>query len=466
MIHKFNMNGINIVLDVESGCSHIVDDVAYRLLEFIDSEDLKTGELNFEKISSDLLGYGREVLEEVFQELVSLYNDGSLWSEANYPENISCFRENAPVKALCLNVSHDCNLKCSYCFAGKDDYLNEKTVMDEKVAFAAIDFVIEKSASRRNIEVDFFGGEPLMNFNVVKKTIDYARSLEKKHNKNFRFTITTNGVLLNDEIIDYINENMSNAVLSLDGRPEVHDGMRKSKCGGGSYDTVVNNFVKLAKLRKDKDFYVRGTFTSQNLDFTNDVLHIYNLGFKSISIEPVVSSCDTSYALREEHLPDIYREYERLALECLDKDFSFFHFMIDVDGGPCAIKRIAGCGAGCEYLCITPGGDIYPCHQFVGKKELKMGNILKGDYDTKTRDRFLCVNVLKKDDCSSCWAKYYCSGGCHANAYEFTGSISDVHGFSCGLMKKRVECALFIKAALCEKQSEPLRRHECDLSPV
>lgn len=453
MIHKFKMNGINIVLDVETGCTHVVDDIAYRLLDFVNSESLKSRRLDFSSLPGDLLEYGTSSVSEAFGELASLYSDGFLMSEPDYPENISSFRADAPVKALCLNVSHDCNLKCAYCFAGKENYLGEKTVMDKNVAFAAIDFVTQKSAGRKNIEVDFFGGEPLMNFGVVRDTIDYARSVGEKYGKNFRFTITTNGVLLNDEIINYINENMSNAVLSLDGRPEVHDRMRKSRCGGGSYDAVVKNFVKLANLRKGKDFYVRGTFTSENLDFTNDVLHIYSLGFKSISVEPVVCSSDAPYALREEHIPAIYKEYERLAAECLGRDFSFFHFMIDVDGGPCAIKRISGCGAGCEYLSVTPSGDIYPCHQFVGKKELLMGNVLKGNYDSSVRDRFLGINVLQKDKCRECWAKYYCSGGCHANTYEFSGTLSDVYEFSCALMKKRVECALFIKAASCLEQS-------------
>lgn len=460
------MNGINIVLDVETGCAHVVDDIAYRLLDFVDSESLQSGQLDFSVLPGDLLEYSEASVGEAFDELASLCGSGTLMSESDYPENISAFRANAPVKALCLNVSHDCNLKCSYCFASKENYLGEKIVMDREVAFAAIDFVAEKSVGRKNIEIDFFGGEPLLNFGVVKDTVDYARSVEEKHGKKFRFTVTTNGVLLNDEIINYINENMSNVVLSLDGRPEVHDKMRMSRCGGGSYNVVVKNFMKLANLRKGKDFYVRGTFTAENLDFTNDVLHIYKLGFKSISVEPVVCSSDAPYALREEHIPAIYREYERLAAECLRNDFGFFHFMIDVDGGPCAVKRISGCGAGCEYLSVTPSGDIYPCHQFVGKKELLMGNVLEGKYDTSVRDRFLGINVLQKDKCRDCWAKYYCSGGCHANTYEFSGGLSEVYEFSCALMKKRVECALFIKAVSCLEQEDSFHDGKFKVSAV
>ncbi|MEG0441420.1 MAG: thioether cross-link-forming SCIFF peptide maturase, partial [Oscillospiraceae bacterium] len=361
----------------------------------------------------------------------------------------------APIKALCLHVSHDCNLRCRYCFASTGDFgTGHRLTMDFETAKRAIDFVIEKSGSRRNIEVDFFGGEPLMAMDTVKKTVAYARSIEEEHGKCFRFTITTNGVLLDDENIAYINKEMSNAVLSLDGRPAVNDHMRKTINGKGSYDMIVPKFKQLVDGRGDKDYYLRGTFTHNNLDFAADVTHVASLGFRNISVEPVVSEPECSWALQDDDIPTILAEYEKLAEELKGRDdINFFHFNVDLAQGPCVIKRMRGCGAGCEYVAVTPEGDLYPCHQFVGNAEYKLGNVFEGTFDHALSDKFAELNIYTREDCKTCWARFYCSGGCSASNLLVNGDIKKPHHVGCELEKKRLECAIALRALAAAKES-------------
>ena len=359
------------------------------------------------------------------------------------------------VKALCLHIAHDCNLACKYCFAEEGEYHGRRALMSYEVGKKALDFLIANSGSRRNLEVDFFGGEPLMNWQVVKDLVKYGREQEKLHNKRFRFTLTTNGVLLNDEVMEFCNQEMGNVVLSLDGRKEVHDRMRPFRNGKGSYDLVVPQFLKFADSRGQERYYVRGTFTRNNLDFSEDVLHFADLGFTQVSVEPVVAAPEDDYSIREEDIPKICEEYDKLAREMIrrekeGKGFNFFHFMIDLTGGPCVYKRMSGCGSGTEYLAVTPWGDLYPCHQFVGKEEFLMGNVDDGIVREDIVDQFKCCNVYAKEKCQNCFAKFYCSGGCAANSYNFHGTINDAYDIGCELQRKRVECAIMIKAALAE----------------
>lgn len=365
---------------------------------------------------------------------------------------------NPVVKALCLHIAHDCNLKCVYCFAEEGEYHGHRSLMSAEVGKAAIDFLIANSGSRRNLEVDFFGGEPLMNFDVVKEIVSYARSIEAEHNKNFRFTITTNGILLNDEIQQYINENMHNVVISLDGRKEINDKMRPRAGGQGSYDVIVPKFQKLAESRNQTNYYIRGTFTRNNLDFMQDVLHMADLGFKQISVEPVVGQDTDPYAIQKEDLPRIFAEYEALAAELYERhkkggkdDFNFFHFNIDLSGGPCVAKRLTGCGSGTEYLSVTPEGELYPCHQFVGLPEFRMGTVFDGIENWDLREKFASCNVYAKESCKECWARFYCSGGCAANAYQLEGDILKPYEVGCEMQRKRVECAIMIKAKALEE---------------
>lgn len=452
MIHKYKLNGYNIVLDVNSGAVHVVDDLAYDILDCLDETNL-TFELD-EKIVKKLSNkYSVSEINETYKELYELYKEGELFSK-DYYEKIAKNIGKAPIKAMCLNIAHDCNLRCEYCFASKGDFGTGRELMSLDTAKAAIDFLIKASKDRHNLEVDFFGGEPLMNFEVVKKTVEYARSQEKKYNKNFRFTITTNGLLLTDDKIDFINENMDNVVLSLDGRKEVNDRLRVTASKEGSYDIIVPKYQKLVKERKKlgKDYYVRGTFTKYNFDFTNDVLHMNELGFDQLSIEPVVSDKNLDYSIKEDDLDRVFKEYETLAKEIINQRkngnyFNFFHFMLDLNQGPCAIKRLKGCGCGNEYVSVTPNGDVFPCHQFVGKSEWKMGNVLKDEFNEKIKDYFSKTNVYQKPDCKDCWAKFYCSGGCNANNLQYAGDIFKSHKLSCDLERKRLECALMIKAA-------------------
>ncbi|HBT64785.1 MAG TPA: thioether cross-link-forming SCIFF peptide maturase [Ruminococcaceae bacterium] len=455
MIHRYQNNGYNIVLDVNSGAVHLVDEPTYKLLELLD-ENLEQME---ETCPADLIQalsgeYNKQTVIDIYNELLDLYHAGQLFSCDDY-EQFADKMGHSPLKAMCLHVTHDCNLRCKYCFAGQGVYGGEKKLMSQKVALSAIDFLIEKSEGRRNLEMDFFGGEPLMNFDVIKKTVEYGRSLEKKHNKVFRFTTTTNGVLLNEEIADFLNREMNNVVLSLDGRRNVNDAMRPNAGGKGSYDSIVPKYRHFVTIRGDKDYYVRGTFTKNNLDFTQDVLHMADLGFDQLSVEPVVSEPNLPFSIREDDLPRVFDEYDHLAQIMLErkktgKSFNFFHFMIDLDQGPCAIKRLRGCGCGNEYAAVDPNGDVYPCHQFVGQPEWKMGSVLTGEYDLDIKDRFAHSTVYDKSECRKCWAKFYCSGGCNANNNQYMGDILHSHFLSCELEKKRLECAIMIKAALYE----------------
>lgn len=458
MIHKFAMNGLNIVLDVNSGAVHVVDKVTYEVLDFYKEKDI-----NF--IKENLTNFSSDEIEEAYKEILELEENGLLYSQDNYLD-IEGFKNREPVvKAMCLHIAHDCNLKCKYCFASQGDFGGQKSHMSLEVGKKALDYLVANSGSRRNLEVDFFGGEPLMNFEVVKQLVSYGNEIAPQKGKNFRFTITTNGVLLDDEKIAYINEHMHNVVLSLDGRKDINDDMRPTLNDKGSYDIIVPKFQKLVKERKNKYYYLRGTFTRDNMDFGKDVLHFKDLGFDLTSLEPVVGDESNPYALRDEDLPRILKEYEDLAVKYADmrvKDekFRFFHFMIDLAQGPCAIKRLTGCGAGTEYLAVTPEGDIYPCHQFVGQEEFKMGNILDKEINLPEdmRKTFRDAHVYSKEDCSKCWARFYCSGGCHANAYNFNDDILKPYELGCEMQKKRVECALMVEAkVMLEKEDlEPI----------
>ncbi len=450
MLHKFSMNGINVLMDVLSGAVHAVDDVVYDIADLYPETD--ACEL-YEKFAGK---YSAEQIKEAVDELEELKTAGMLYTEDEYEQVLEQIKNRAPViKALCLHVAHDCNLKCRYCFAEEGEYHGKRSLMSAEVGKKAIDFIIANSGNRRNLEVDFFGGEPLMNFEVVKDIVEYGRQQEKLHNKNFRFTITTNGILLDDEKQKYINENMHNVVLSMDGRKEINDLMRPRAGGQGSYDAVVPKFQKLAESRNQTDYYLRGTFTHHNLDFSKDVLHVADdLGFKQVSVEPVVAEATEDYAIREEDLETIYNEYEKLAQELYirhktgEKDFNFFHFMVDLTGGPCVAKRLSGCGSGTEYLAVTPEGDLYPCHQFVGQEEFKIGTVFDGIQNTELREEFANCNVYTKPECKKCWAKFYCSGGCMANANNYGGSIMNTYDIGCKLQRKRIECAIMIKAKL------------------
>ncbi len=453
MIHKYKLNGYNIVLDINSGAVHLLDDISYELLDELEksSQNILSDEI-IDKLSRE---YSVEDIKETYDEIKSLCEKDQLFSEDCY----ECFADkmiNSPVKAMCLNISHDCNLRCEYCFAAKGDFGKGRMLMSFETGKKAIDFLIANSGSRHNLEVDFFGGEPLMNFDVVKKIVEYARSIEKQHNKNFRFTITTNGLLLTDDKIDFINKEMSNVVLSLDGRKEINDKLRVTSNQKGSYDVIVPKYQKLVSNRKDKDYYVRGTFTKHNLDFTNDVMHMVDLGFDQLSIEPVVSDPKLDYSIKEEDLERVFEEYETLSkkiIECKKngQNFNFFHFMIDLDQGPCAIKRLRGCGCGNEYVAVTPQGDIFPCHQFVGNDDWKMGNLNDGTFSLDMKSEFAKTNVYTKEECKNCWAKFYCSGGCNANNFQYEGDVKRPHKIACELEKKRLECAIMIKVALSEK---------------
>ncbi len=446
MIHAYKIHGENIVLDVMSGAVHLLDDIAYDVLGCYDND----GTLNPNKLK-ELTKYDETQINEAIVEIEYLIDNKMLFTEDPYTEMLPVWTKQTVVKALCLHIAHDCNLRCSYCFAGTGEYMGHRSLMSLEVGKKAIDFLIENSGNRRNLEVDFFGGEPLMNFDVVKGIVEYAREKEKESNKNFRFTITTNGILLDEEKRAYINENMHNVVLSLDGRKEINDEVRKRIDGKGSYDRILPLIKNMVDERGEKDYYVRGTFTRKNLDFSADVLHLADLGFDQISVEPVVAAKDSGLDIRNEDLKAVCDEYERLAKEYVDrrKDgqwFNFFHFMIDLEGGPCIAKRLRGCGSGTEYLAVTPEGELYPCHQFVGHKEFNLGNVYDGLNGNPIREIFSETNVYTKPQCDSCWAKFYCSGGCAANAWQFNNDIKVPYEIGCELEKKRVECALWIKA--------------------
>ena len=449
MIHRFKNNGYNIVLDVNSGCVHVVDDIAYDAIGLMDEgcEDVVAA------IADKYPEETKSDIEELISEIDSLKESEVLFSKDIYEDYVfDVSKRQTVVKALCLHIAHDCNLACKYCFAGEGEYHGRTALMSFEVGKKALDFLVENSGSRRNLEVDFFGGEPLMNFDVVKQIVEYGRSLEETHDKKFRFTLTTNGVLLDDDIMEFANKEMANLVLSIDGRKEVHDNMRPSRNGKGSYDLIFPKFVKAAESRNQTDYYVRGTFTHYNTDFYKDVLHLADLGFKQISVEPVVAPPTDDYAITEEDVETICEGYDKLAAEMLKREkegkgFNFFHFMIDLTGGPCVAKRLSGCGSGTEYLAVTPWGDLYPCHQFVGNEDFLLGNLDEGIKKTDICADFKLCNVYSKPKCKDCFAKFYCSGGCAANAYNFHGSILESYDIGCMLQKKRVECALMLQAA-------------------
>lgn len=463
MIHQYINNGFHIIMDVNSGSVHSVDPVMYDAVEIVAERVPELAEPQplpaevVEEVKERLSPtYGEAEVLEALEEIQYLIDAEELLTTDQYHDYVVDFKKRKTVvKALCLHIAHDCNLACQYCFAEEGEYHGRRALMSFEVGKKALDFLIANSGNRRNLEVDFFGGEPLMNWEVVKQLVEYGRSKEKEYNKNFRFTMTTNGVLLNDEIMEYCNREMSNVVLSLDGRKEVNDKMRPFRGGKGSYDLIVPKFQKFAEMRGDRDYYVRGTFTRHNLDFSKDVMEFADLGFRSMSIEPVVAAPEEEYAIREEDLPQIMEEYDRLAEEYLKRKkegrgFNFFHFNIDLNQGPCVAKRLSGCGSGTEYLAVTPWGDLYPCHQFVGQEEFLLGNVDTGVTNERIRDEFKLCNVYAKDKCRDCFARFYCSGGCAANSYNFHGSITDAYDIGCAMQKKRIECAIMLKAALAE----------------
>ena len=447
MVHTFTALGQYLAADVNSGAVHVLDKLSYDLLSRIPGP---MEEQMPARYAQELPQYDPAELEEVWGELRALQEQGLLFTTDEYidPEAAMALPKAAVVKALCLHVSHDCNLRCRYCFASTGDFgTGHRMTMDFDTAKRAIDWVVAKSGHRRNIEVDFFGGEPLMAMDTVKRTVEYARSLEKEHDKCFRFTITTNGVLLSDENIEYINREMSNVVLSLDGRPSVNDHMRPTINGKGSYDVIVPKFQKLVAGRGTKDYYVRGTFTRENLDFSEDVMHLASLGFRYVSVEPASGPLDDPFAIKEEDLPAVEAEYEKLAQQLIGrKDINFFHFNVDLKQGPCVIKRLRGCGAGCEYVAITPDGDIYPCHQFVGKEEYRLGSVYDGSFDQELSGRFAQQNVYTRPACRSCWARFYCSGGCSASNLLVNGDITISNEVACEMQRKRLECAIALNA--------------------
>lgn len=467
MIHQYKNNGYNIVLDVNSGSVHVVDELSYDVIATCDELLKENAKAGNDELLKACLGklkadYEESDIKEALEEVLELKEDGALFTEDIYENYIIDFKKRQTVvKALCLHIAHDCNLGCKYCFAEEGEYHGRRALMSFEVGKKALDFLVANSGSRVNLEVDFFGGEPTLNFDVVKQLVEYGRSLEEPNNKKFRFTLTTNGLLLNDDILEFANKEMANVVLSIDGRKEVNDRMRPVRGGKGvgSYDIIVPKFQKVAQSRNQMNYYVRGTFTHHNIDFSEDVKHLADLGFEQISVEPVVAAPTDDYALTDEDIPTLLNQYDELAKELLKrhregKPFNFFHFMIDLEGGPCVAKRLSGCGSGTEYLAVTPWGDLYPCHQFVGNEDFLMGNVDEGITRTDIQNEFKCVNVYAKPKCRECFAKFYCSGGCAANAYNFDNSITGTYEAGCELQKKRIECAIMIKAALAEEEGE------------
>lgn len=453
MIHSFKQNGYNIVLDVFSGSVHLVDEATFDIINMYETtaKDEITAAI-LEKYSADPT-VTAEAVAECFEDIEALKAKGKLFTDDAFADIAKSYRRNNFfIKALCLHVAHTCNLNCSYCFAGQGKYKGERAVMSLETGKRALDFLIENSGSHVNLDVDFFGGEPLMNWDVVKALVAYGREIEKAHGKNIRFTLTTNGVLLDDDVTDFCNKEMHNVVLSLDGRKEVHDRFRKDYAGKGSYDSIVPRFQRFIEKRGDKEYYVRGTYTHNNTDFLNDILHMADLGFTKLSMEPVVTAPDDPCALTEEDKATLFRQYELLADEMIKRNkqgngFTFYHYMINLTGGPCIYKRVAGCGSGTEYMAVTPWGELFPCHQFVGDEEYSMGNIWDGVTNTEMREKFATCNCYSRPECENCWAKLYCSGGCAANAYHATGDIKGVYEYGCELFKKRIECAMAVKVA-------------------
>lgn len=453
MIHQYKLNGYNIVLDVYSGSVHVVDDVAYDIIGMYEGHTKEEiTEAILEKYA-DNPEVTAEEIADILEGVEELKKTGKLFTEDLYADIAANFKmKNNDIKALCLHVAHTCNLTCDYCFASQGKYQGERALMSFEVGKQALDFLIANSGSRRNLEVDFFGGEPLMDWDVVKQLVNYARSVEKEHNKNFRFTLTTNGLLVDDDVIEFANKEMHNVVLSLDGRKEVHDRLRRTVGGHGSYDVIVPKFQKFVQSRNNTGYYVRGTYTHDNIDFTNDIFHMADLGFTELSMEPVVCDPKEPYALTEADLPVLFEQYEILAKDMLrrekeGKPITFYHYMIDLTGGPCVYKRVTGCGSGTEYMAVTPWGELFPCHQFVGDPAYSLGDIWKGVTHPEVQDKFRKCNAYARPDCKDCWAKLYCSGGCAANAYHATGDIAGVYEYGCQLFRKRMECAIMIQVA-------------------
>ncbi len=454
MIHQYKLGGYNIVLDVSSGAVHVVDDIAYDMIALFET----TERADVIAAMAEKYGHLPEVsdgdLEECYDQLLELKESGQLFVPDTFESMAPYLKEKTSgvVKALCLHIAHTCNLNCSYCFASQGKYHGERAVMSYEVGKQALDFLIANSGTRRNLEVDFFGGEPLMNFDVVKQLVAYARSVEKEHGKNFRFTLTTNGILIDDDVIDFANREMSNVVLSLDGRKEIHDRYRVDYAGNGSWERIVPKFQKLVEARGGKNYYMRGTFTHANPDFLKDIQVMLDLGFNELSMEPVVCAPGDPSELTEADLPIVLDQYEKLAELMLEREragkpFTFYHYMIDLTGGPCIYKRISGCGSGTEYMAVTPWGDLYPCHQFVGEEKYKLGNIWDGVTNKDAQNEFACCNVYSREECRDCWARLYCSGGCAANAYHATGSVKGVYKYGCELFRKRMECAIMVQVA-------------------
>ena len=458
MIHSYKMKGYNIIIDQNSGCVHSVDEVAYDIINMFETEPK-------DKIKAYILDkYANredvtpDDIDLCFEDIEALIKDGRLFAKDAFENSALDFKKRQGVlKAICLHVAHNCNLACKYCFACKGEYDGPKGLMSFETGKRALDFLIEKSGTRKNLEVDFFGGEPLLNWDVCKRLVEYGRSIEKEHNKNFRFTLTTNGVLVDDDVIEFCNKEMGNVVLSLDGRKETHDRLRTTCNGKGSYDLIVDKFKKFANARNQADYYMRGTYTHYNTDFSKDIIHMADLGFKELSIEPVVCDPAEPYALKESDLPVLKEQYEILADEMLNRyrkgnGFTFYHYMIDLNSGPCIVKRISGCGVGTEYMAVTPSGELYPCHQFVGDEKFLLGDIWKGVTNTAILDEFKGCNVYSHPECKDCFAKLYCSGGCAANAYHTTGSVNGIYEFGCELHRKRIECAIMLKVAEAEEK--------------
>ena len=452
MVHQYKLNGYNIVLDTCSGSVHVVDEVAYDIIAMY--KDKTTDEI----VKYTLDTYKDEQITEqdvldCIEDVKTLEENGKLYTPDTYEGMAFDFKNrNTVIKALCLHVAHTCNLNCEYCFASQGKYHGERALMSFEVGKRALDFLIENSGTRKNLEVDFFGGEPLMNWDVVKELVSYARVQEKIHNKNFRFTLTTNGMLIDDDVIEFSNREMSNVVLSLDGRKEIHDRLRVDYMGRGSYDTIVPKFQEFVKRRGNKNYYMRGTFTHNNVDFTEDIFHMADLGFTELSMEPVVCSPEDASALTQEDLPILFEQYEILAKEMIKRKkngngFTFYHYMLDLTHGPCIYKRISGCGSGTEYMAVTPTGDLYPCHQFVGDTKYLLGNIYDGVTNKEIQNEFKLCNAYARPECNDCWAKLYCSGGCAANSYHASGKITGIYEYGCELFKKRIECAVMIQVA-------------------
>ena len=451
MIHQYKLLGYNIVLDICSGSVHVVDDVAYDIISLFEGNSKETVLSKIKEKYSGKDGFSESESEECYNQIEELKNAGKLFSKDTFEPMAGELkaRTSGVVKALCLHIAHTCNLNCSYCFASQGKYHGERALMSYEVGKRALDFLVENSGTRRNLEVDFFGGEPLMNFDVVKKLVEYARSIEKEKGKNFRFTLTTNGVLIDSDVIDFANREMSNVVLSLDGRKEVHDRYRVDYAGNGSFEKIVPKFQELVKARGGKNYYMRGTFTHANPDFLEDIKTMLDLGFNELSMEPVVAAADDPSALTEEDKAVVMKQYEEPAKLMIERDkagkpFTFYHYMIDLKGGPCIYKRISGCGSGTEYMAVTPWGDLYPCHQFVGDEKFKLGDIWNGVQNKEVQNEFAACNVYAREECHSCWARLYCSGGCAANAYHSTGSVTGVYKYGCELFKKRMECAIAV----------------------